>query len=202
MGIYENYPELREISNDIEKAISILEKSLRSGNKILLCGNGGSAADSEHISGELLKSFMKPRPIDCNLRERLIKDGMDESIADSLEKGLPAIPLVSLTALMTAFSNDRTPESVFAQGVNALGYEGDVLWALTTSGNSENTLYAAMVARAKGLHVIAMTGSKGGKIKDKADVTIKVPSDETYRVQEYHLPIYHYICQELESRLI
>ena len=181
MGIYEEYRELVAVKNDIERAVDILCYCFESGHKLLICGNGGSAADSEHISGELLKSFMRPRPIDKALKDSLLAMGMNESAVASLEKGFPAIPLVSLTALSTAFSNDRLPETVFAQGVNALGNPGDVLIALTTSG---------------------MTGSKGGKISGISDICIKAPADETYKVQEYHLPIYHHICAEIEKRLI
>ncbi len=202
MGIYEEYRELVAVKDDIERAVDILCYCFGSGHKLLICGNGGSAADSEHISGELLKSFMRPRPIDKALKDSLLAMGMNESAVASLEKGFPAIPLVSLTALSTAFSNDRLPETVFAQGVNALGNPGDVLIALTTSGNSANTLYAAMTAKAKGLNVISLTGSKGGKISGISDICIKAPADETYKVQEYHLPIYHHICAEIEKRLI
>ena len=202
MGIYEEYRELVAVKDDIERAVDILCYCFESGHKLLICGNGGSAADSEHISGELLKSFMRTRPIDKALKDSLLAMGMNESAVASLEKGFPAIPLVSLMALSTAFSNDRLPETVFAQGVNALGNPGDVLIALTTSGNSANTLYAAMTAKAKGLNVISLTGSKGGKISGISDICIKAPADETYKVQEYHLPIYHHICAEIENRLI
>lgn len=198
MAIYEAYPELLTIASNIDEAVKIIIKCYEKGNKLLICGNGGSAADAEHISGELLKSFTIPRPIGKELKRSLVELGMEESIADTLEMGLPAIPLISLTSLSTAFSNDRNPETVFAQGVNALGKNGDVLIALTTSGNSKNVLYAAMMAKAKGIKVIAMTGRSGGKIRNIADITLMPPSTETYRVQEYHLPIYHHICAEVE----
>lgn len=201
MEIYENYPCLREMDKDIEIATSIITDAFRAGFKLLTCGNGGSAADSEHISGELLKSFITSRPIDRALEEKLLALGMGKEDASALEKGYPVIPLVSLTSFSTAYSNDKNPALVFAQAVNALGREGDVLWAITTSGNSRNTLLAAIVAKAKGMKVIAMTGEDGGAIKEYADVTLRVPARETYRVQEYHLPVYHHICHEIEERL-
>lgn len=201
MEIYENYPCLRATDKDIEIATSIITDAFKAGCKLLTCGNGGSAADSEHISGELLKSFITPRPIDRALEEKLLGLGMGKEEASALEKGYPVIPLVSLTSFSTAYSNDKNPALVFAQAVNALGREGDVLWAITTSGNSRNTLLAAIVAKAKGMKIIAMTGEDGGAIKEYADVTLRVPARETYRVQEYHLPVYHHICHEIEERL-
>lgn len=201
MEIYENYPCLRAMDKDIEIATSIITNAFKAGCKLLTCGNGGSAADSEHISGELLKSFITTRPIDRDLEEKLLGLGMGKEEASALEKGYPVIPLVSLTSFSTAYSNDKNPALVFAQAVNALGREGDVLWAITTSGNSRNTLLAAIVAKAKGMKIIAMTGEDGGAIKEYADVTLRVPARETYRVQEYHLPVYHHICHEIEERL-
>ena len=169
--------------------------------KILLCGNGGSAADSEHIAGELLKGFLTKRtPNDRELTGLSLALGSEE-LAGKLQRGIPAIPLPSMSAAISAFSNDVDPELVYAQLVYALGKKGDVLIGLSTSGNSKNVVHAIKIAKSLGIKTIALTGRDGGELKNIADVTIRVPATETYKVQEYHLPIYHAICAEAERIL-
>ena len=198
--LLKRYPELTGISKDIEGAVTLLTDMYKNGGKLLCCGNGGSASDSEHIVGELMKCFKIKRPISGELKENLEKYG-DEgmALAETLECSLPAISLCGHSALSTAYGNDRNAYMVFAQQVSGFGNKGDVLLALTTSGNSQNCIYAAMVAKAKGMKVIGITGAKGGSLSELADICIKVPETETYLVQELTLPIYHYICARLEE---
>ncbi len=200
--LIERYPSLEGCKNDIEKAICAIEKAYADGGKLLLCGNGGSCADCEHISGELMKGFLKKRPLSREKRREMKErcPDIEESVLDSLQAALPAIPLASLTALNSAFCNDVDPALIYAQGVMALGREGDALIAISTSGNSKNAVEAARVAKALGLCVIALTGIGGGALKGIADVCICAPECETFKVQELHLPIYHYICAEIEDR--
>lgn len=189
------YPSLSIEKDNIINSINLLIDSFSKGNKLLVCGNGGSAADSEHIVGELMKGFVKKRPLSKLLVEKI----GDKEISDCLQEGLPAIALTVENALSTAFSNDQNPSLVFAQQVNVLGKENDALLAISTSGNSKNCVYAAKVARAKGLKLIALTGTNDSKLSSLADVTIKAPEVETYKIQELHLPIYHAICLVLEN---
>ncbi len=179
----------------IIEAIEIIIKSFKNKGKLLCCGNGGSAADCEHIVGELMKGFVLPR----NLSEELVNEIGDLELSNSLQYGLPAISLVSHTALSTAFSNDQLPSAVFAQQVLGYGNKEDVLLCISTSGNSLNCVYAAKVARALNIKVIALTGEKDSKLKELSDVTIQAPSKDTYRIQEYHLPIYHTMCLVIEN---
>lgn len=198
--LIKRYPALNGCTDDISAATELLIKTFSLGGKLLLCGNGGSAADCEHISGELLKGFMSKRPLtDEKRREMCESYTLDEGVLDKLQMGLAAIPLTSLSALGTAFSNDVDPELIFAQGVFALGKERDTLIAISTSGNSKNIVRAAEVAKAVGMKVIGLAGKSGGKLKEICDVCICAPEEETYRVQEYHLPIYHYLCQRIEK---
>ncbi len=198
--LLKRYPALTEISDDIEKAVELLTDMYKNGGKLLCCGNGGSASDSEHIVGELMKCFKIKRPIKKELADALAEYGNDGAeLAATLEAALPAISLCGHSALSTAYGNDRNAYMVFAQQVNGFGYRGDTLLALTTSGNSKNCLYAAMVAKAKGMKVIGITGAKGGRLSELADICIKVPETETYLVQELTLPVYHYICARLEE---
>ena len=170
------------------------------GGKLLLCGNGGSAADCDHIAGELCKAFLKKRPIPASrCREMAALCPEVAPLLDRLEDALPAIPLAAMTALLTAYGNDCEAELSFAQAVLSLGKPGDVLLAISTSGNSKNILAAAKVARAIGMQVIALTGKGGGALAALSDITIAVPEGETYRVQELHLPIYHYLCAKIEE---
>lgn len=193
-NLLERRPELAGASKSITQAYGILRKSFRSGGKVLLCGNGGSAADADHWAGELLKGFCKKRPLSKKERGNL-----RSAIATKLEGSLPAIPLTSFPAASTAFGNDVDPNLTYAQLTSALGRRGDVLVGLSTSGNAANVCAAAEVARAKGLKVIALTGASGGRLKPLADVCICAPSKETYRAQEYHLPIYHCLSLMLEE---
>lgn len=193
-NLLQRRPELAGASKSILQAYEALRKSFRSGGKILLCGNGGSAADADHWAGELLKGFCKDRPL--SKKER---GSLRPAIASKLQGALPAIPLTSFPAASTAFGNDVDPDLAYAQLTSALGRRGDVLVGLSTSGNAKNVCAAAEVARAKGLKVIALTGASGGKLKDLSDVCICAPSKETYRAQEYHLLIYHCLSLMLEE---
>ena len=198
--LIERYPALKECGEDIAAAVRLVIDTYQAGGKLLLAGNGGSAADCEHISGELLKGFMSKRPLsEEKRREMCASYPVEDGVLDKLQMGLAAIPLTSLSALGTAFSNDVSPELVFAQGVFALGKRGDTLIAMSTSGNSKNVLRAAEVAKAIGVKVIGLTGQGGGALKDVCDVCVCVPETETYKVQEYHLPVYHYLCQKVEE---
>lgn len=193
------YPELAPLKEKIGLAVDMIIESYKRGGKVLLCGNGGSAADSEHISGELLKGFMELRRPEG---EELIKltEALGED-APKLQRGVAAVPLTSLSASLSAFANDVDPELVFAQLTYALGKKEDVLICLSTSGNSKNVVKAAKVAKALGIKTIGMSGEGGGAFLSICDVTINAPSRETYKVQEYHLPIYHAICAEVERIL-
>lgn len=169
-----------------------------------MCGNGGSAADSEHIVGELMKGFNSVRPISNNHRSRLIEACGDEGafLADHLQRALPTISLVSQSALITAVGNDVAADMIFAQQVYGYGHPGDVLWAMSTSGNSKNVIYAAQVAKAFGLKVIGLTGEDGGRLVRWCDVSICVPRTNTAEIQELCLPVYHTLCHVLEDNLV
>lgn len=195
------YPDLKETMPEIKKAIAAIIETYKNGGKVLLAGNGGSAADSEHMASELLKSFVKKRPLDENIKNKLVEVDSEngEYIAGNLETPLQAIALTSHFALSTAYLNDRDPYLIFAQQMLAFGKKGDVFIAFSTSGNSKNVLYASTLAKALGITIISFTGADGGKLAKNADIKIKSPANETYRVQEYHLPIYHAICIEVEK---
>ena len=202
--LIQRYPELEICRNDLNKAVTEICDSFRGGHKLLTCGNGGSASDSMHIVGELMKGFILPRSIkECNFDfyERLASSYPDdvEYFAKNLQCTLPAISLVGETALTTAFSNDQAPDLAFAQQVLGLGNSNDVLLAITTSGNSANVLHAIKVAKIKGLKPIALTGRTGGKVKALADISICAPADSAYTIQEFHLPIYHMLCIAAEN---
>ena len=187
--------------SEIYAAAETLCSAFRAGGKLVVCGNGGSAADAEHIVGELMKGFLKKRPLPAPLREKL-KSAFPEDadyLCENLQGALPALSLVNAVALGTAFANDQAADLVFAQQVLGVGRKGDALLAISTSGNSKNVVYAAKTARALGLRVVALTGRSGGKLKDVADVTVAVPDDETYRIQELHLPVYHALCIAAEE---
>lgn len=188
------YPPLKRCEADMAAAVKILEDSFRAGNKLLLCGNGGSAADSDHIAGELLKGFGHSRPLSGNDAKVLGPD-----LAKNLQGALPAIPLPQLTGLVSAFSNDCDAKYVYAQLTWGLGRAGDVLLAITTSGNSANVLHAAAAAKARGMKVIGLTGDTGGKLLPKCDLCIRVPETETFKIQEFHLPVYHCLCLMVEE---
>jgi len=179
---------------EIEQVFFSLSQAFRQQNKLLLCGNGGSAADAEHWAGELLKGFRSKRPLPCFEKQLLPPE-----LAERLQGALPVIPLTGFPALSTAFGNDVAPELVFAQLAWGLGKPGDVFIGISTSGNAENVCTAAQAARARGLTTIALTGQSGGKLASLCDIAIRVPANETYLVQEYHLPIYHCLCLMLED---
>lgn len=196
------YPVLEESKQDIEKAYSVLEKCYETKHKVLIAGNGGSAADAEHIVGELMKGFKLPRKPDMGFASKLIEkdEELGRVLAENLQGALPAIALDGHAALSTAYMNDCEPLLCFAQQVNGYGGEGDVFFGISTSGNSKNVLYAAVTARAKGMKVIGLTGAKTSKLEQMSDVCIKVPHTETYMIQELHLPVYHCLCLMLEDR--
>ena len=198
--LYEQYPELEPQKENIEKAIKVLEECFKNKGKILVCGNGGSSSDSAHIVGELMKSFMAKRPLDAEILNKINKE-FDSSTASKFEYGIPCIDLSSQTSLITAFANDVDYELVFAQQVLSYSKDSpnDVLLMLSTSGNSKNVVNAAKVAKSLGLKTISLTGEKESELSKLSTVCIKAPASETYKVQEYHLPIYHYICMELEK---
>ncbi len=198
----ERYPTLKSIKKDILFTYEILLECFEKGNRLYLCGNGGSASDCEHIAGELLKKFKKCRPLEKSFSENLKKLG-DEGVflADSLEGGLSAVSLCGHPSLSTAFANDNDPLLCFAQQLGAFGNKGDVLMAISTSGNAKNCAYAALVAKAKEMKVVFLGGGNGGKLKELADVSVIVPEKETFKVQELHLPVYHCLCAMLESEL-
>ena len=196
----ERYPALTEQKENVRRAFEIAAEAYRSGKKLLVCGNGGSASDSEHIVGELMKSFKKKRAIDGEVKARLSALGEDgEKLAASLEGTLRAVSLASHPALSTAFNNDKDPAVTFAQQLYGYADEGDVLVAISTSGSSRNCVLAAVTAKAKGVKTIALTGKNPGKLSALADVAILVPETETYKVQELHLPVYHCLCAMLEE---
>ncbi len=199
--LIERYPKLDKCKQSITNACDLIIKCYENGNKILLCGNGGSAADSDHIVGELMKGFLKKRPLSDEKKNEMKEScpSLDDEMLSNLQCGLPAVSLPSISALNTAFCNDVDPRNVFAQSTLALGKEGDILIAISTSGNSDNVVRAAKVAKAIGLSVIGMTGNGGGKLSELADICICVPECETFKVQELHLPTYHYICAAVEE---
>lgn len=194
--LYERYPQLKACEGAISKAYEILLTCCRAGGTVLTCGNGGSAADAEHIVGELMKKFRRHRAIPAELAAKLPPE-----LAAKLEGALPAVSLVSMSGILTAFANDVAWETAFAQQVLGLGRAGDVLIALSTSGNSVNCVNAARVAQAKGLKVVSLTGAGGGRLGELADVAIAVPETETYKIQELHLPVYHALCAAVEAAL-
>jgi len=199
--LLENYPQLVNCMDDIWNACKLITNCYRQGGLIMTCGNGGSAADAEHITGELMKGFKQQRPLSDEQRFALKTFFPDEGdyLADHLQQGIPAISLVSQVSLLSAFANDVAADMTFAQQVFVYGRNGDVLLGLSTSGNSKNVVNACTTAKAFGIKTIGMTGKDGGKLREICDVTICVPSNETHRVQEYHLPVYHTLCAMVES---
>ncbi len=200
--LIERYPKLTVCKEDIKKAYELLEAAYSNGRKLLVCGNGGSASDSEHIVGELMKEFKLKRKVYSDQAAALkeIDPELGQVLADNLQGALPAICLTGHSSLTTAFMNDANADLVFAQQVNGYGKAEDVFLGISTSGNSKNVLYAAVNAKAKGLKVIGLTGAKESKLMKYADVCIRVPETETYKIQEYHLPVYHCLCLMLEEK--
>lgn len=190
-NLFERYPELKCCEKDIEDALNLIIDTYRKGGKIMVCGNGESAADCEHIVGELMKGFL--------LKRKVNDDRIPSELRENIQGSLPAISLCSQTALITAFNNDLNPDYVFAQQVYGYAKDNDLLIALSTSGNSLNVINAVKMANSVGIKSIALTGNGGGIIKDISTVSICVPFNETYLIQEHHLPIYHYLCAKTEE---
>ena len=191
-----DFKNLRSLEGEIRNSAISLVNCFRSGGKLLLCGNGGSCADCEHIAGELVKKFTIERPLSEEIIEKL-----GPELSRELHGGLPALSLPSMNGFHTAFNNDDNPEFAFAQQVVAFGKPNDILWGITTSGNSSNVVYAAKTARSLGLGTIALTGSSGGAIAKIADSVIQAPAKDVAKVQELHLPIYHAICKFVENEM-
>ncbi|MGI5854826.1 MAG: D-sedoheptulose-7-phosphate isomerase [Candidatus Merdivicinus sp.] len=195
-----HYPVLASCSESIQTAFWLMRDSFRQGGKLLICGNGGSAADCDHITGELMKGFLLKRPLPAEHKAALCQMGeAGQLLAEKLQRALPCIPLTGCPALTTAFSNDVDPLLTFAQQVHGYGRPGDVLLAISTSGNAKNAILAVYTAKAAGLKTIGLTGSAGGKLCQLCDTAIRVPENETFRIQELHLPVYHALCAMLES---
>lgn len=196
------YPMLGKIRKEIMEGYFVMEECYQNGGKVLVAGNGGSAADSEHIAGELMKRFKIPRPVSREFAEKLeaVDSVRGKELAKNLECSLMAIPLVAHEALTTAYINDVDGLGVFAQQLFGFGKSGDVFLGISTSGNSKNVINASVVARAMGIKVIILTGATGGELAQIADVAVKVPEMETYMIQELHLPIYHCWCLMLEDK--
>jgi len=199
--LFERYPVLQPCAADLTSALDLLIAAYQAGNKLLVCGNGGSAADSEHIVAELMKGFLKQRPIPSEHANQLeIADqASGRAIASRLQGTLAAIPLSSHVSLISAIANDIDYDMIFAQQVYGLGRPGDVLVGISTSGNSKNVVNAAIVAKAFGIKTIVLTGKSGGKLALLADIAIKVPADNVAEIQELHLPVYHWLSTELEE---
>ena len=202
--LIERYPKLSVCKEDIKKAYELLDTAYKNGKKLLVCGNGGSASDSEHIVGELMKEFKLKRKVYGKQAAALkeIDPELGQVLADNLQGALPAISLTAHSSLQTAFMNDVVPELVFAQQVNGYGNAGDVFLGISTSGNSKNVLYVAVNAKAKGLKVIGLTGGRENKLMKYADVCVRVPETETYKIQELHMPVYHCLCLMLEQKFL
>lgn len=200
--LVERYPSLAPIKDDIVAAYLLLAESYQNGGKLLIAGNGGSAADAEHMVGELMKSFKLRRKVENDFAQKLIAEDQElgKVLAENLQGALPAIALDGHLSLSTAYMNDCEPLLCFAQQVNGFGRPGDVFVGISTSGNSKNVLYAAVAARAKLMKVLGLTGANDSKLKELSDVCIQVPQTETYMVQELHLPIYHCLCLMLEDK--
>lgn len=195
-----HYPILKCVKQNVKSAFELLQNAILQGKKILVCGNGGSAADSEHIVGELMKSFKKKRPIDAETYKKLSAFGeRGKTLQNTLEGTLKAISLTSHISLNTAFANDKNATVNFSQQLYGLGDSGDVLICISTSGNAENCVLAAITAKSKGISVLSLTGKNKSELSVISDVTIAVPETETYRVQELHLPVYHCLCAMLEE---
>lgn len=201
--LLKRYPALSVCRNDIEKAVNLLEDTYNAGGTLMFCGNGGSCADCDHIVGELMKGFLSLRPADSDAKAMLIEKYGDDGkrIADKLQRGIPAVSLAAHAGVMTAFANDVDPELIYAQMVYAYARPNDLVMGISTSGNSKNVVAALKTASAIGLKTIGLTGNRGCAMDEICNVVIKVPETETFKVQEYHLPVYHYLCAELERRL-
>lgn len=201
IDIFERFPQLESQRFKTERAVELIRDCFLRGGSLFICGNGGSCADAEHIVGELIKGFRKPRPVDQALRDRIQKEDPEvgSAIVLTLQRGFPAFSLCSQVSALSAITNDQSGEAVFAQQLAAYGRPGDLLWAISTSGRSRNILWAAITARALGLAVLGFTGEGGGRLSELADPCITVPSRDTAETQEYHQILYHYICAKVED---
>jgi phosphoheptose isomerase len=201
--LVEKYPQLLPVKDKIGKAADCLVSCYQHGGKVLVCGNGGSSSDSDHIVGELMKGFERKRNLVENVKNELVLKGGDRGkyLSEKLQQGLPAISLSAHSGLISAIANDTDANLIFAQQVIGYGNKGDILLALSTSGNSQNILDAIITAKAKGMTVIGMTGETGGKIASVCDILINVPGKSTVSVQELHLPVYHALCLMIETSL-
>ena len=199
--LIERYPILSLCEKEIRLASDVLKKCYENDGKLLVCGNGGSCADSDHICGELLKSFVKRRTPESKFLNELsrIDSNASEYLKDKLQGSLPVISLCNQTAIMTATLNDVDGNIIFAQQVMGYGKKEDVFLGISTSGNSKDIIYASVVAKAKGLKTIGLLGKNGGRLKELCDISIVVPENETFKIQELHLPIYHAICIDVEE---
>lgn len=199
--LIKRYPSLDKIKSNIKDASDAMISCYEKEGKVLLCGNGGSAADCDHIAGELMKGFLKKRSLSEDTVQKMKKEVpfLDDELLSKLQGGLPALSLPSMTAFTSAFSNDAEPKLVYAQAVLSLAKKEDILIALSTSGNSENICAAAEIAKAIGCTVISLTGTTGGQLKNYSDICISVPEKETFKIQELHLPVYHCICALVEE---
>lgn len=189
--LFERYPKLNACRDDINRALELMIDTYKKGGKILICGNGGSAADSGHIVGELMKGFLLPR--------KVTDERISPELREKLQGSLPAVSLCSQEAIMTAFINDVEPDMMYAQQVYGYAESRDLVIGISTSGNSANVVNAVAVARDMGARTLGLTGAGGGKMSGICDVTIKVPETETFKIQEYHLPVYHYLCAKTEK---
>lgn len=199
--LVDRYPALAPVRLELEKLTDAICNAYRAGGKVMIAGNGGSAADAEHIVGELMKGFCRRRPLSEEAKTALIAADTERGahLGKVLQQGLPAIALTNHPALSTAFANDCDPNAVFAQQVWGYGNKGDILIVISTSGNAENLLLAATAAHAKGMQVALLTGENGGKLAKVCDFVLRAPAKETYQVQEYHLPLYHTLCLVVEN---
>jgi D-sedoheptulose 7-phosphate isomerase len=202
-NLFVRYPALQSVSEPIRASFDALKKCYSSGGKVLACGNGGSASDSDHLIGELMKKFGRKRPVTPKFRQKLMLLNIESAdyLADNLEMPLTAISLVSQTGLITAITNDISGDMIFAQQVLGYGKPGDILFAFSTSGNSKNVVNAINVARACEMTTIGFTGEHGGILKGICDISIRVPATQTYLIQEYHFPIYHALCLMIEEEM-
>lgn len=203
MIFFNNHTKIKNLDFIITRAAQMMIKTYLNGGKVLVCGNGGSCSDADHIVAELMKNFEKQRPLREDLQDRLkmLSSERGKLLAENLQQGLPAVSLTVHNALITAISNDISADMIFAQQVVGLGEKGDVLIGLSTSGNAKNVIDAFIVAKAKGLKTIGMTGESGGKLKEFCDVLINVPETRTAYVQELHLSVYHTICMRIEDEI-
>ena len=197
----ERYEKLKCIEEDVRTVTDVLIKAYENGNKLLICGNGGSCADASHIAGELMKGFLKKRPLSQEEKNKLKEKApeLSDDTLNKLQKGLPTVVLSDLNALNTAFSNDVDPNLIYTQQLFGLGKEGDVLLGISTSGNAKNVAETVKLAKAMGITTIGLTGGMGGFLKENCDYSITVPEKETFKVQELHLPVYHAICAQCEE---